>query len=425
VTVFEADAAPGGMIRTVHRDGWLFETGAGTVTVTPTSRAVLELAGPLPGVTVPRAGSQRRFLVHAGRVVAVPASPAELVATPLLSLAGRMRFLKEPFVPRGEPAPEESVAAFARRRFGEEGAGRFFDPLVSGTTGGDPEQLLAQYTFPAEVEFERRSGSVLKGRLRAARTARREGHAPADSAPWSCAAGLEALPQHLAAALGEACRNGVRVTSVEVHAGSVELGDAQGGLHRADGVVLALPAPALGQVAIEAPESSAMPLVSSMPHASLVIAALGFRRDQVAHPLDGHGLLAASSERRRILGVLFSSSQFPDRAPAGHVLLTVSLGGARHPAVVSLDDDAVLELVMAELGQLLGVSGAPVAVEIQRWPAALPLAMAGHAERLAVTDRIEAASGRLAFVGTWRDGLMLRDVMQGGVAAADRLIPRL
>jgi oxygen-dependent protoporphyrinogen oxidase len=336
-----------------------------------------------------------------------------------------MRFLKEPFVPRGNPAPEESVAAFARRRFGEEGAARFFDPLVSGTTGGDPEQLLARYTFPVEVEYERRAGSVLKGRMRAARTARREGQPRSELTPWSCGAGLEALPRHVAASLGSAFRAGIRVTRVTVTAAAAEVGDASGGRYQVDGVVVALPAPVLGQVTIEAPGSDALAGVSSMPHASLVVVATGYRRDQVTHPLDGHGVLAASSERRRILGVVFSSSQFPERAPAGHVLLTVSLGGGRHPAVASLDDTDVMRLVREELGELLGASGEPVTSEIRRWPAALPLAVAGHAERLAGADGIEAANNRLVFAGPWRDGLMLRDVMQGGVAAADRLMQRL
>ena len=423
VTLFEASDRLGGMVRTVRRDGWEFETGASTLTLTPATREVLESSGPIDGMVRPAPGSQRRFLVHEGRLVPVPASPAEFLATPLLSLAGRMRFVKEPFVPRGALMPEESMASFTRRRFGEEGAARIFDPLVSGTTGGDPEQLLARYTFPIEVEHERRSGSVLKGKLRAARTARREGQAAVDTSPWSCATGLSALPAHIAVALGSSCRTGVRVQKIGVaRTGRVSVVDDAGTAHEFDGAVVALPAPALGRVNIDAPGGEHMSRVASMPHASLAVVCLGYRRADVSHPLDGHGLLAASSERRRILGALFTSSQFPGRAPSGHVLLTVSIGGARQPAAVALDDRALLEAAHDELRQLLGVSAPPVASEIARWPAALPLAVAGHAERLAVAANVESSNPALAFTGTWRDGLLLRDVMQGGVAAADRLL---
>lgn len=425
-TVFEAASDPGGMVRTVHRDGWILESGASTLSLTPGLRTLLEQAGPLPAMLHPQPGTQRRFLVHEGRVVAVPGSTTEFVATPLLSIAGRMRFLKEPFVPRGDPGPEETMASFTRRRFGEEGAARIFDPLVSGTTGGDPEQLLARHTFPNEVEFERRSGSVLKGRMRAARTARREGHSAAEAPPFSYAGGLDALPRQVATALGGQFRGAAPVTSIRSVTGAgveVHFGDGQSEVF--DGVVFAVPAPALGRIHVEAAGSEALAQVVSMPHASLVVVSLGYRRESVTHPLDGHGLLAASSERRRILGVLFTSSQFPSHAPPGHVLLTVSLGGARQPTVVALSDEQLLEQAHDELRELLGVTGLPVITGITRWPVALPLAVGGHGERLAAAARLEASAPRLAFAGTWHDGLMLRDVMQGGVAAATRLLERI
>lgn len=425
-TVFEAAEAPGGMIRTIQREGWTFELGASTLSVTPELQALLDLAAPLPVSLHPAAGSQRRFLVHEGKVVPVPESPAELVSSPLLSFSGRMRFLKEPFVARGPEDPEETMASFTRRRFGEEGAARIFDPRASGTTGGDPEQLLARYTFPTEVEYERRSGSVLKGGARAARTARREGRTPAAAAPWSCADGLSALPRRLADVLGPQFRASAYVESIQVDgAGGVAVQCTGTQPEQFDGVVIAVPVPALGCMRVEAPGSEALTRLLSMPHASLAVVALGYRRADVAHRLDGHGLLAASSERRRVLGVLFTSTQFPTTAPAEHVLLTVSLGGARQPAMVSLSDAELLDLAQVEVRQLLGAKAPPVIAELARWPAALPLAVAGHGERLAAARQLETSAPRLAFAGTWHDGLLLRDVMQGGIAAANRLLQRL
>jgi oxygen-dependent protoporphyrinogen oxidase len=425
-TVFEAAEAPGGMIRTVHRDGWTLEMGASFLMVTPPLRALLELAAPLPTAVASAPGSQRRFLVHDGRVVAVPESAAELVASPLLSIPGRMRFLKEPFVARGGNDPEETMASFARRRFGEEAATRIFDPRASGTTGGDPEQLLARYTFPNEVEYERRAGSVLKGGARAARTARREGGTPAGAAPWSCTEGLSALPRHLARVLGEQFRASCTVESIQVDEAAGVLVQCTGAEpEHFGGVVIAVPVPALGRIRFEAPGSDALGHLLSMPHASIAVVALGYRRSDIEHRLDGHGLLAASSERRRILGIQFTSTQFPMVAPPGHVLLTVSLGGARQPNTVALNDAELLELAQREVAELLGAKAPPVMTELTRWPAALPLAVAGHAERIAAAAQLEASAPGIAFAGTWHDGLMLRDVMQGGVAAANRLLERI
>jgi oxygen-dependent protoporphyrinogen oxidase len=103
----------------------------------------------------------------------------------------------------------------------------------------------------------------------------------------------------------------------------------------------------------------------------------------------------------------------------------VSLGGARQPNTVALNDAELLELAQREVAELLGAKAPPVMTELTRWPAALPLAVAGHAERIAAAAQLEASAPGIAFAGTWHDGLMLRDVMQGGVAAANRLLERI
>lgn len=420
VVVLEASPRVGGAIRTIARDGWLLEGGPNTVAaVPPPVEAVLDAAGILAERIVPDAAAARRFLVHDGRPVAVPSSPAEMVSTPLLSVAGRLRLLKEPFVPRGGHELE-TVAEFAARRLGPEAAARFIDPVVSGTSGGDPAALLARFAFPQLVEFERTAGSILKGRMRAARTARREGRRPGSL--WSCRDGLGRVPELLAAALGDRVRLGAPVVSVRAGAGGgFTVGTAAGDTLEASGVILAVPAAAFAHLDLDLPGAPDLSPIARMPHASLSVVSLGFARDAVAHPLDGFGVLAPSAAGRRILGTLFPSSIFPGRAPAGHVLLTSFVGGVGRAALADLPDTELQALVTAELAELLGVRGAPVLAEITRWPAALPQAVAGHAERLAVAGAVEAAVPGVVFCGSWRDGLAVGEVMRGGLSAAARL----
>lgn len=422
VQLFEAGDRAGGTVRTVRRDGWTIDTGAVTL-AEPTGEVaeLLAAAGATAALVAPAVGAARRYLVHRGEAVAVPTSTAEMLATPLLSVPGRLRMLKEPFVARGGD-PEETVAVFARRRFGEEAAGRFIDPLISGTSGGDPERLLAAFAFPKLVEFERRSGSILKGRLRATREARRTGRRVPTGA-WSASGGLGTLVDRLAAPFGAGLRLGSRVVAVHPAAQGVALEIDGGGREAADAVVMAVPAPALGMITWHGGGPDLSP-VATMPHASLATVSLGFRRDQVAHPLDGHGLLAPSAEGRRILTVLFVSSLFPDRAPPGHVLVTAAVGGVRHPDDVARPAADLVALVRDECRSLLGVGDDPAVAEVTRWPAAMPLAVAGHAGRLAAADAVEAAHPRLAFCGSWRDGLAVGDVMLGGIAAAERVAVR-
>jgi oxygen-dependent protoporphyrinogen oxidase len=363
----------------------------------------------------------RRFLLHQGVPVPVPSSPAEMLRSPLLSLAGRMRMVKEPFVPRREAVDDESVAAFVRRRFGDEVASRFFEPLISATSGADPEQVLVRYAMPKLVAQEQRAGSILKAQLRAARDARRNATAP-PTPPHSWPGGLGTMVARLAGTLAAALHLDTAVAAVTPHLDGVELVELSGHQHRFDAVVLALPAVALGALRFPASLQDQLAPLASMPHASPVTVSLGYRRDQVRHPLDGFGVLVPATERRRVLGLQFTSSLFPDRAPTGHVLLTVTLGGARQPAHLALADDALVEMAMEESAELLGIEGAPVHASVQRWPAALPLAVAGHGARLGAARVAEEMAPRLAFTGAWRAGSSLGEVMEGGVAAAERLL---
>lgn len=421
VTVYEANARPGGVIATERHGDWLVELGPNTVAEPhPEVRAILDAAGLKDRVIRPSPAAKRRYVVHEGRPVAVPFSTGELVSTPLLSVSGRLRMLKEPFVAKGTD-PEETVGAFARRRFGDEAAARFIDPIVAGTSGGDPDRLVARHVFPKLVEFEQRAGSILKGAMRARRDARRAGLAV--EGIWSCPEGLGEVPARLAAALGDALRVATPVRALRAD-GSQVMVATDGTESGYDGVVVTAPAPTIPGFASGLPSGAGLARLAEIPHASMAIVVTGYPRAAVAHPLDGFGVLAPSSAGRRILGTLFPSSLFAGRAPDGHVLLATFVGGMRAPTLATADDATVVATVREELGDLLGAAGEPAFARVVRWTDALPQAVAGHAARVAAADAVEAVAP-VTFAGSWRDGLAVGDAMLGGVRAAERLWSRL
>ena len=418
VTVFEATGRVGGMVQTEWCGDWIVELGATSVALTPEPvDQLLERAAPAIRRVELNPDARRRYLVHRGRPVPVPASAAELIASPLLSVAGRLRLLREPFTPKGTAA-EETVSQFAERRLGGEMAMHFIDPLITGVTGGDPAMVLAEHAIPRMVAMEQRSGSILKGRLRAARDARRLGLAKV-APPWSCAGGMEELPRMLASSLDGRIELNHEVVAIDPSPVGLTITTAGGGSREFDAVLVSLPAAALGRIAIGGLDLS---LVASMPHESVVVVALGFRHDQVDHPLEGAGLLAASHEQRRLMSISFTSSLLPERAPAEHVLLTATLGGVFNRGLPALGDEALMETALTECGELLGIRGDPILTRISRWPNSLPQPVAGHSQRLAAANAVEASDGRIALTGTWRDGVSLGDVMAGGIRAAERLL---
>jgi oxygen-dependent protoporphyrinogen oxidase len=158
--------------------------------------------------------------------------------------------------------------------------------------------------------------------------------------------------------------------------------------------------------------------LAGIEYAGSVIVSLGFAREDVAHPLDAAGLVVPRRAGRRILAVSFSSSKFPDRAPAGCVLMRVFIGGALDPRAVHLGDDALVEVARREVGDLLGARGRPRLVQVDRWESSMPQYHLGHAARVA---RINAAVARhpgLALAGAAYTGVGIPQVIASGQAAA-------
>jgi len=147
---------------------------------------------------------------------------------------------------------------------------------------------------------------------------------------------------------------------------------------------------------------------------------LGFRREDVVHPLDGFGMLIPRIEGFKILGTIFSSSLFPNRAPSGNVLLTSYIGGERQPELASLPVDELVKLVCEDLHGLLGVTGKPVFTHHHFWPRAIPQYNVGYGKFKDLLNEIEAKTSGLFFAGSFRDGISLGDSIASGRKAAAR-----
>jgi protoporphyrinogen/coproporphyrinogen III oxidase len=422
VTVYEASDRAGGSVRTERRDGFLAEHGPNSMQAPTESVAHLFRELGLDEQRVEAAPAARtRYIVRAGRPQALPLSPPAVLTSSFFSPRARLALLTEPLA-AAPPQGDESIAAFVRRRFGAEFLDYAAGPFVSGVYAGDPEALSMRHALPKLHALEREHGSVLLGGLKAGRRRRPEGgRAPA---LISFRDGMEELVGRLAGAL----RGRVRLQHAVLGVRRAERGwivETAAGAHAHDGLVLAAPAHALAALPLAAASGDRLRELEAIPHPGVAALVLGFRRDQVTHPLDGFGVLAPAVERRRILGALFSSSLFPNRAPEGHVTLTVFAGGVRQPDVFALDPAALEEMALAELADLLGVSGTPVFRTLARWPRAIPQYVLGYDRFLEALGAIEAANPALRFAGSYRSGVSLGDTLRSGLDAADALHARL
>ena len=413
VRVLETADSVGGAIRSVRRDGFLAEEGPNSLQVN--SREVDAFLRSVPDLeaseTPANATAKKRFIVRGGIARPVPTGPLSALATPLWSARGKLRVLREPFIPPAPPEAEESVAAFVRRRLGDELYRYAINPLVGGIYAGDPERLSLRHGFPKLHALEQTYGGLIRGALGKRRQAKRDPGPTWRKRTLSFPGGLAEFPQRLAAVLGDSVRTGVTLTAITPGDDGWRVawtdadGDRHGETYRR--LLLTLPAHALHTLPVEPALRDALAPLGEIPHPPVSVLSLGFRRADIRHPLDGFGALVPECEQRRILGVLFPSSVFPGRAPEGHALLTVFVGGTRQPDLANPDAAALEATVLPDLRDLLGVDGPPVFRHLKHWPRAIPQYVLGYDRFFDQMNAVERHFPGLYLAGNYRTGISL------------------
>ncbi|MDR0535535.1 MAG: protoporphyrinogen oxidase [Puniceicoccales bacterium] len=420
--VLEKAARHGGSLLTLREAGYIAEGGPNSLMLEKDGvEDFFRSFGLVPQEA--SASAKKRFLVNRGRLVAAPSGPLSAITTPLLSLRGKLRILAEPFSRRAPEGVDESVADFVARRLGRETAVRLVDPMVSGIYAGDIHRLSLRSAFPRLKEMEELHGSLLKAGLRKGRAApvRRIVNFPG---------GMRDITDTLAGFLGrERVATGARITSITQGpegAWRVEWLDPQGAPQRAAAprLILATPPWAWKEMPLPAPLSSLLSDWETLEAPPITVVSLGFNRADVGHALDGFGALAPGIEGRNLLGLLFQSSLFPDRAPEGRVLMTCFIGGTRAPHLARLDDAGLRALALAEVSTLVNARGGPEFFRATRWERAIPQYNIGHSARLAALDEAEHRFAGLHFTGNYRAGVALPKTIHHAMQTAATILSK-
>lgn len=422
--VLEAGDRVGGWIHTEDLDGAIVEAGPqGFLEETPGTLDVIPALGLGGELLAASAAAQRRYVLKGDRLIALPASPLGLLATPLLSPRGRLRVLGEPWA-KSAPREPETVHAFAARRIGREAADVLVDAMVTGIFAGDPRQLSLEACFPKMRKLEEEHGGLIRGMIARKKEARANGSAsaggPAGSKLHSLRGGMEQLPRALARTLGDHVRTGAAVESLRRQGSGWQVTLTSGETLEAPRLLLALPAPpAAALLDGESPAIAAA--LREIPHAAVAVVGLVFPREAVGHPLDGYGFLAPGGVRD-LLGCLFESTVFPNRAPQGKVLLRAMVGGARRPQAVRRDEAEIISATTEELRPLLDLTGLPAAARCWRHERAIPQYDVGHPARLSRLDRELQNLPGLFLGGASQRGVSVNRLVADGPDLAARIL---
>ena len=433
LTVLEGADRVGGTIQTEQRDGFLVEGGPDSfLSEKPWALALCQRIGLEERLVRTDDRFRRTFVVWGGRLhplpegfqLLAPTRLAPLLASRLFSWPGKLRMACDLVLPRGGD-PDESLGAFVRRRLGREALERVAQPLVAGIYTADPDELSLSATMPRFLEMERRERSVILALWRAARKAPAQ-HAGTSGARWSLfvtlARGMDELVQALAARLpAGAVRLKERVTEVAREDGRWRIATAGGVAYEADALVLAPEAHQAARM-LRYVDPALTHLLEGIPHASSATVSLAYRRADVWHPLDGFGFVVPHVERRPIIACTFSSVKYAGRAPEGHVLLRVFLGGALNEGVLQGDDATLVTTAREQIGPLLGITAEPELARVARHARAMPQYHVGHAARAAAIEQAVSRHPGLRLVGGAYRGVGIADCVRSGEEAAERLL---
>ena len=426
IKVIDIKPNVGGVISTRQKNGFLFESGPNTGILGSTEIAELfEELQPDCQIELGNNNMTKRFILHKAKWQPLPAGLKQAITTPLFSFRDKLRILGEPFRKAGKDE-NETLAGLVKRRMGKSFLDYAIDPFILGVYAGDPSYLVTKYALPKLYNLEQTYGSFIGGSVRKMFVTKTEAEKKATRKIFTIKGGLGQLINSLYQKVG-ADNFMLGVKNITINEGetgfTIDFVDEneQAVQITANKVVTTIPAFNLNEV-LPFVEQKLLADVQNVYYAPVVEVAIGFNKWK-GIPLDGFGGLIPYVENRDILGVMYMSSLFENRAPKEGALISVFIGGARKPGLTQLSDDEIKALVKREFKELMGVNDFnPDLFEISWHLRAIPQYGKESKERFEAVDKIQSNFKGLLIGGNLHGGIGMADRVKQGKLLADTVI---
>ena len=423
VKVFEKGERLGGKMRTVYEEGYIVETGPnGFLDGKPYTLNLVKALGIEEELYPSSDKSRKRFIYVNGKLVRLPEDPISFILSSILSPRGKLRLIGELFVPPKRDSQDETLAQFARRRLGEEALNRLLDPMVAGIFAGDPERMSLKAAFPAIYRLEKEYGGLIKGligKIKESKGKSSSGPAGPGGKLTSFKRGVSQLIEALESELKENVETGVSPKLRKE--GEKWIVETKKGSEEFDAVVMSTPSYSAAEILSEVDEEISN-LLSQIEYSPISVVALGFEKEGLGHDLDGFGFLVPKEERRKILGALWDSSVFPNRAPEGKALIRVMIGGARQPELALKSPKELVKIAVEELIEIMKIRRAPEFIKVFRHERGIPHYTLGHSERVERIFSRAREIGGLYFCNNAYRGVGVNDCTKAAEETAEEIL---
>ena len=417
ITLIESGPQVGGVLQSEKKNGYLLDYGANTLSLRNQNTSdTLEKMGALTHALDANPKANKRFIVRNQKLVALPLNFKSFLSSPFLSPKGKLRMLLEPFLPKGNLDKLESVADFISRRLGQEALTYCGNPFISGIYASAPETLNLANAFPALFEMEQQHRSLFIGMLKT------PGSKKTKTRLLSFPEGMQQLGFLIQKNLKpeEVLTNESVLTVTRLAQGwKVKSRNIAGNLSElvCDEVISTIPVDQISNITWENIKGREnFNNLTKVTYFPLSMVFLGMKKESIEHNLDGFGFLVPRKENLSILGTLFSSTLFENRAPKGNILLTTFVGGERMPDFALAPDKQIYDAVEKDLSKLLGMKNKPDFRHIKRWEKSIPLPDLKMGVRAKAANELSLLNPGLKFSGSAFSGVSLPNCLDADIA---------
>jgi len=420
--VLEQNNRVGGVIKTIQKDGFIFEEGPNTGVIG--NEFVVELFDELRTCNIEIANNvaKKRYILKNGNWQALPMGLVSAIKTPLFTIKDKFRILGEPFRAKGTD-PHETLAAFVVRRMGRSFLDYAIDPFIKGVYSGNPEHLIVKYALPKLYAIEQNYGSLIGGSLKKQFSEKKTAlQKRVSRKTFSAQGGLSNLVESMYTETGighfvlecnditvEPIQKGFKVSYTRA---------GQAVTIEAKHIITTVPAYALPSI-LPFVESQEISMIANLEYAPVAEIAIGFNQWKGFEP-DGFGGLIPTKEQSDLLGVLFMSTLFSKRTPQGGVLFNVFMGGSSRPHLARLSNEKLIEKLAPAFCSIMKCQTfKPDMIQISRHSKAIPQYGIESKERFEMVDKLQTLYPGLILGGNLRDGIGMADRIKQGRMLAE------
>jgi protoporphyrinogen/coproporphyrinogen III oxidase len=412
IKLLEKNEKVGGVIRTIDEDGFVYETGPNSGVVGSIEAAELfdELKDKCK-LEIANDESKDRWIWKNGKWHSLPAGIMPGIKTELFDFKDKLKLLAEPFVPKGSN-PDETVAELVIRRLGKSFLNYAVDPFISGIYAGNPNKLITKYALPKLYNLEQNYGSFIGGAIKKKFEKQDPKLKKVTREVFSMELGLHNLVKALEQEIGNVyIETSCNDLKIDLTRKPYQVTYNQNGEHQqiSSGLVIST----VGGYALESIlsgiDKQEISEIINLKYTKVVQAIIGYK-NWSGIQLRAFGGLVPSVEKRDILGILFISSLFKNRAPQNGALLSVFLGGERRPDIIEMSDDEIKKIVLNDISDMLKPNeNIPELLKIFRYEKAIPQYEISSQIRFEQIENIENKYPGIILAGNIRNGIGMSD----------------